>query len=277
MVIFRQFVTWILLLSLLGACASKMKGQMKDYREVFARGDYQKAAELLEKSDLKKDKKSVLLWHLEKGTISLNVGDLNGAIVNFQEALALIDQLFTKRLSGKAASLLINDASDVFYGASYERSYAHYYLAKAYYLRYLSSKQKLDLQGARASILAWDTYFTELRRNSTYKTVYQTDLMLKVFGGQVHEVSDIRSDKQISLQLYKDALKILGTLGGVYSLFNEKHAEFVKGYVSALKEEKAPPSKLYVATSARQDLEDFLHYKILSLTKEIRPGDYNVQ
>lgn len=247
---------------------------MKEYRDIFAIGDYKKAAELLEKSELKKDQKSALLWQLEKGTVALNLGDLDAAITHFQEALALIDLLYTKKLSAKAASLFINDASDVFYGANYERSYAHYFLSKSYYLRYLKSGQKLDLQGARAAILAWDTYFTELQRSSTHKTVYQTDLMLKVFGAEVHEVSEIRSDKQISLQLYKDALRILKTLGGVYSLFNLKSAEYVKEYVAAVKDGKNAPAKLYQTTPAHDDLEHFLHYKILALTKEIRGSDY---
>lgn len=266
-----------MILFILGACASRMKDQMKDYRDVFALGDYKKADLLLDKSDLKGNQKSLLLWHLEKGTVALNLGNLDAAIAHFQESLALIDLLYTKRLTAKAASLLINDASDVFYGASYERSYAHYYLAKAYYFRYMQSKNKLDLQGARAAILAWDSYFTQLQRSATYKTLYHTDLMLKVFGGEVHEVSQIRHDKQIALQLYKDALTILERQGGIFSVFNVKHAEYVKEWVEAIKKEKAPSAKYYEKTPAYSDLQDFLHYKILALTKEIRGTDYAAQ
>ena len=131
----RIFLVSILLV--LGACASKMKDQMRAYREAYASGDYAAAAELLNKSVLKKDKKSVLLWHLEQGTLLLSQGNESGSIKDFITAVELIDQLYTKKLSAKAATLLINDASDVFYGASYERSYAHYFLSKAYYARYL--------------------------------------------------------------------------------------------------------------------------------------------
>ncbi len=267
----RIFLVSILLV--LGACASKMKDQMRAYREAYASGDYAAAAELLNKSVLKKDKKSILLWHLEQGTLLLSQGNESGSIKEFITAVELIDQLYTKKLSVKAATLLINDASDVFYGASYERSYAHYFLSKAYYARYLKTKEKLDLQGARGTILAWDSYFQELQRSADIKTIYQTDLMLKVFGGQIHEVSDIRNDKQISPQLYKDALNILESMGGAFSVFNSKSLEYIKEYEGALSEGKKPAAKAYEKTTAFSQFRDFLHYKILSLTQEIRGNE----
>jgi tetratricopeptide (TPR) repeat protein len=271
----RYFLLAFILL--LGACASRMKDQMKAYREAFFLGDFETAQKVLDKSVLKDDKKSALLWHLEKGTLAFRRGQLDESVNHFQRSLALIDELYTKRLSAKAASLLINDTSDVFYGASYERSYAHYFLAKALYSRFQKTGNKLDLQGARGTILAWDTYFTDLQRSSTYKTLYHTDLMLKVFGGEVHEVSDIKGDTQIALQLYKDALQILDKEGGLYSLFNTKSAEYVKDAESRLKEGKAPTDKFYEKTLAYQDLKDFLHYKILIVTKKIRGSDFSSQ
>lgn len=246
---------------------------MADYRSAFAAQDFEKAQKILDESDLKKDQKSQLLWNMEKGTTALARQDEDTAIRHFEVALDLIDKLYTKKLSAKAASLFINDPSDYFYGASYERSYAHYFLAKSLYSRYLKKGQKLDLQGARGTILAWDTYFTDLQRSAAPKTLYQTDLMLKVFGGEIHEVSEIRNDKQIALQLYKDALQILNTQGGIFSLFNKKNTDYIKSFE---KEGKAN-AKLYEATSSRNDLVDFLNYKVLTLTKEIRGSDFDAQ
>lgn len=273
----NRFLLIFICLFGLGACASKLKEQMQDYRSSFEAGEFQKASEILRKSLLKKEKKSALLWQLESGTSALTTGDLDAAISHFQASLDLIDRLFTTKLSAKAASLLINDASDEFYGASYERSYAHYYLARAYYARFQKTKNPLDLQGSRATILAWDTYFSELQRSATIKTLYHTDLMLKIFGAEIHEVSGIRNDKQIALQLYKDALRILDAEGGIFSLFNSKSVDYIKEYVEAVKKQQAPPSKLYVRTEAYSDLKDFVHFKILSLTQDLRPTDYAVQ
>jgi hypothetical protein len=252
-----------------------MRGdKMKAYREAFANNDFKKADALLNESPLKHDKKSELLWQLEKGSVDAANENYDGSIPHFQAAIDLIDALYTKKLSSKAASFLINDASDVFYGASYERSFAYYYLAKSYYGRFLKSGSKLDLQGARAAILGWDTYFTELQRSATYKTLYHTDLMLKIFGGEVHEVSDIKNDKQIALQLYKDALKILELEGGIFSLFNTTSTDYIKLYETNLNSEKGPPTKFYSKTEAYSDLREFLQYKILLLTKEVRGFDF---
>ena len=261
-------------LLLLGACASSMKDQMKAYREAYAANNLEKAAELLKESDLKKDEKSKLLWLLENGTLSLSLGDESKAISYFQNAVEMIDQLYTKKISAKLASFLVNDASDVFYGASYERSYAHYFLARSYYARYQKSKDKLDLQGARGTILAWDSYFSELSRSAAPKTVYRTDFMLKVFGAQIHEVSEIRNDKQIALQLYKDALDILETMGGAFAVYNSKSSDYLKEVEEALTEGKKISSKAYTSTSAREDFQQFLTYKILALTKEIRNSEF---
>lgn len=259
---------------MLGACASGVKDQMKAYREAYAANNLDKAAEILNESDLKKDEKSKLLWLLENGTLSLSQGDETKAISHFQNAVELIDQLYTKKISAKAASFLINDASDVFYGASYERSYAHYFLSRAYYARYLKTKEKLDLQGARGTILAWDSYFAELGRSAAPKTVYRTDFMLKVFGGEIHEVSEIRNDKQIALQLYKDALDILESMGGAFAVFNTKNVDYLKEVEQAFSEGKKVSSKAYASTPAKEDFRNFLIYKILSLTKEIRGTEF---
>ena len=97
---------------------------MKAYRDAFALGEYEKAQAVLDKSVLKDEKKSVLLWHLEKGSLALRRDQLDDSIAHFQRSLALIDELFTKRLSAKAASLLINDTSDVFYSSIFISSYS---------------------------------------------------------------------------------------------------------------------------------------------------------
>jgi hypothetical protein len=262
-----------ILVFFLGACASRMKNQLLEYRAAYAVQDYERAGQILNESALKEDKKSLLLWHLEKGTVAHAMGNEDSAINHFQISLDLIDKLFTTKLSSKAASFLINDASDDFYGASYERSYAHYFLAKCLYSRFQKTGDKASLQGARAAILAWDSYFVELQRSATSKTLYTTDLMLKIFGGQIHEVSEIRNDLQIALQLYKDAYQILLTQGGIFSIFNKKNLDYIKHF----EKEGTASNSLYEETPALVDLKQFLHYKILSLTKEIRTNDFDHQ
>jgi hypothetical protein len=101
--------------------------------------------------------------------------------------------------------------------------------------------------------------------------------MLKVFGGEIHEASEIKGDKQIALQLYKDALQVLDREGGIYGLFNTKNAEYVKDAEERLSEGKAPTDKFYDKTPAYQDLKNLILYKILVMTKEIRGSDFKAQ
>lgn len=268
-------ISILFLVVILGACASKMTNQLAEYRDHFFGGRFEKAREVLDKSELRRAQKSQLLWHLENGTLELTRQNETLAIQEFQSALELIDQLYTKKISAKITTFLVNDASDVFYGASYERSFAHYFLARSYYARYLKTLSPQDLQGARAAILAWDTYFAELQRSASIKTIYQTDLLLKIFGAQIHEVSEIRNDLQISLQLYKDGLKILETMGGAFSVFNKNSVAFIKAYEESLSNDSKVPVEFYEPTAAHYDLKNFLHYKILSLTKSLRAGEFD--
>ena len=74
-------------LLILGACASKMRNQMAEYRTSYAAGDFKAAHKILEKSELKKAKNSHLLWSLEKGSTALALNDLDTAISSFNSAL----------------------------------------------------------------------------------------------------------------------------------------------------------------------------------------------
>ena len=259
---------------MLVGCATSMKDIINDYRGAYLAGEYGKASKLLKKTKIHESRRDILLWHMEKGTLSLGEGKEDEAITHFQTALDIIDNLYTTKVSNVLTSLILNDRYADFQGANYERSYVHYFLAKSYYSRYLKNGTKLDLQGARATILAWDTYFTNYQRSTSTRSLYSSDLMLKVFGGEVHEASQIRSDRQIALQLYKDALEILNTQGGIFSVFNQKNDEYIKDFE---KNKKRPHPDLFVKTEAFEDLQDFLHYKILALTKSVRGGDFNNQ
>jgi hypothetical protein len=48
-----RFLLSCSILVILGACASRMKDQMKEYREAFKSADFEKASGILEKSVLK--------------------------------------------------------------------------------------------------------------------------------------------------------------------------------------------------------------------------------
>ena len=160
----KYFLTSFALLILV-ACASGLKEQMLDYRKSLESNDFPKAQSILEKSDLKKDPKSALLWHWENGSINLIQKKFDEAIKHFQASIDLIEEFYTTRISTVIVSAVLDDSRDNFTGAGYERSLSYYYLARSYYEKYLTTGDRKDLFGARAAILAWDSYFQQVARS----------------------------------------------------------------------------------------------------------------
>lgn len=248
---------------------------MKDYRKSLELNQFDKAQSILAKSKLKENEKSKLLWFLENGSVSLLQKNYDEAISNFQAAIDLIDDLYTTKVSSKVASFVINDAQDVYYGSPHERSLVYYYLARAYYEKYLAKQDRKDLFSARAAILAWDSYFQTLNR-ADIKTIYRSDLLMKVFGAQIHEQIQTAQDSQIALQLYKDALNLSERLGGIYSYFNEKADKFIKASEEKLMKDSEISKKYFSSTAGYKDFVEFLHFKILSLTYQVRRYDFDI-
>lgn len=68
------------------------------------------------------------------------------------------------------------------------------------------------------------TYKKELAGKSGYKD----DLISKVWGAFIHEQFDNFENRQIALQLYKDAKTVLLKNYSVYPTFNKKNKAFEK-------------------------------------------------
>lgn len=276
---------------MLVGCSTLERDQLKKYREVFATGDYEKANTLLDKSVLKKNSRDKLLWYMEKGTTAFALGNYGEAIELFNAAEDLVDVLYTKKVGQKIAIYIVNDNAEDFYGAAFERSWLYYYLARSYYQVYqqkfidIADKDKRirrdlsdeearkNLFSARAQMLAWDTFFQELQRSTDGKTFYQHDLVAKVFAAQIHEVTTIRADLQISLQLYKDALNLFNKWGKTFTVFNQKSQEYSAKVKDALAEGKTPANLPVEELPQTNITEVFLKTKILELTQSLRPTD----
>jgi hypothetical protein len=133
-------------------------------------------------------------------------------------------------------------------GETYEISLMYFYLSSAYFNIYqqgfvfdanpdpkakekwvrreLTDQQRRTyLFAARASVLAWDTFFQTLQR-SNRKTLYQSDLLVKLMGALIHEAIG-GTDLQIALQLYQDALVVFYSIGPIYPSFNKKFLDYI--------------------------------------------------
>jgi hypothetical protein len=299
-----KLIPLLFICSLLAGCAIKSRKEQSDIRTLYAIKEYGEALKFLEKSSIKKEKQNELLYLMEKGRILYTQQKYYQASQVFLKANDLVDKLYTKKVREKILSAVGNDNSETYYGSPFERSMLYYYQAQSYYKLYqighyfqnkkvtvkkdgksvqetkkvkveLSASQKSKyLNKARASIVAWNTFFQDLQRSNS-ETLYRNDLMGKLFAANIHETIGFR-DRQITLQLYKDARKFLMTQGHTYKHFDSNFKELTRDLQDKLGKKKLSlDSKKFKTTNYYQDMLDFLNYKILTMTWKIRRGQYS--
>lgn len=291
-----RIIKLLVILVLVSACASGGKKERLALREFVQQKKYAEAHKVIDSSKFYKDEDSQLLTLVEKGMLHHLEGNYYQAIQFLEKAKALSQDLYTKSFSGKAKSVVFNDNYDKYYGEVYERSMIHFYLSLSHFL--LSQKGEVEsmtdgkdvkpakaltqneinneISKARSEILAWDSFLEGIRSERRGRSVFKYDLMAKVFGGFVHEATGSLADRQIALQLYKDAKMIMFRNYNSYKTFNSKAIKFKKDYSKLPNMKPSKVEKEYVdKTLYNKHLKDLLDYKILSLTKIVRRNDYN--
>lgn len=267
--------TFVLLTCLFGllACSSGGRQDREDFKRLVLSEQWDQALAFLDQSPFYQEPSSKLLYLLEKGSLLHRKGDFFLSSEVFQEARQLSQELYTRSLSSAAKTLVANDNYDLYYGAPYERSMIHYFQALNFYFLYLKEKDVQRLYSARAEAVAWDALLQTYRRDRS-GAVYKEDLLARLIGGVVHELLGSRDEKQIALQLYKDALDALLKYYAAYEVFNKKSESFVANYLklSELSIDKVRENYLE-PTTEYQKLENFLKMKIVDLTHELFPRD----
>jgi hypothetical protein len=214
----------------LEGCATGHRSTSQQLRELVEKNRYAEAINYLNQGPLAADEKSALLYHLELGMLYHLRGDYSQSSKAFTRARDLVDELFTTRISGKFTSSVANDNADFYYGEMYEASLVHFYLALNAYLEAQREPEEEPrtalLRKARAEVVAWDSFLTELRRSRYGKAIFKDDLLAKTFGAVVHEAQGNRTDDQIALQLYRDAKELLFQNYNALPTFNHAFQEF---------------------------------------------------
>jgi hypothetical protein len=271
-----QKTSLLLLLFLCASCAIKSRQDQDKIRAYYKQKQFQEALTFLDTSDLKKKKENTLLYLMEKGKLLYKLKKFERSSAIFLKANELVDKLYTKSIRETIASGLLSDNSKSYYGSVFERSMLYYYQAMSYLKLSESSsvyaEKRKYLFKSRASLLAWDSFFQEINRKSGLKTLYRGSLIGKTLAGLVHERIGGSTERSIALQLYKDAAKILKTQGLTYRSFNLRNTS----YITSIKDKKKKKeiSKEVNKTSRYKDLKDYIDFKILSLTRQIRNYDF---
>ena len=237
-------VRGFLLLPLIFAysCSSWLAQSPSKIKRAFQKGDYAQALALLEADKAYAEEKNRLLYHLEKGAILLRQKDHTPSSLSFKRAKDVLEELYTTRLSKKALALVSNDNADIYHGENYEISLLHLYSAANFYALYQNDGGRENLFRARAEMVAWNSFLERLQPTEAFRN----DMAAKLFGAVVHEEVGTSAERQIALQLYKDA----------YSLLKEKYG----GYPS-----------FQSSPELADGLARYIRRHILRLTKALRP------
>lgn len=151
----------------------------------------------------------------------------------------------------------------------YERSLIHFYLSLNSILAYQKTKKRDDLFRARAEVLAWDSFLASVKEDRLGKSVYKNDLLLKLYGAKIHEIINTREDKQIALQLYKDASDVLLENYNTYPSFNLQYKDFKRDFDALSKMPMDEVKKKYISqTDLQKNLQEYISTNIEKLSKK---------
>ncbi|MBF0359986.1 MAG: hypothetical protein HQK49_03205 [Oligoflexia bacterium] len=275
---------------LVAGCSTVKVEKQKELRELFVEDKYDQAFQTVAELIPGSEERSKLLYFLERGMILHSQGKYFSSNAHLEIANEISQQLFTKSISKAALSGVANDTYDNYYGAFYERSLIHFYLALNNFLIYqsgeieehipvvnpvgekanksipkkiLNANEKREyLSRARAQILAWDSLLSSWKEARQGKSVFKNDMLAKVFGAFIHESFQTPTDQQIATQLFKDAKDLLLKNYNAYATFNRKSVKFKKDFEEfANMDLEKVKSEYILATDFQNELQSFLDNK----------------
>jgi hypothetical protein len=263
------------ILLILSSCASNHHETSEKMRGYVSANKYQKALELLKKSDLAKDENSRLLYLLEVGLLEHYQAHYNESIEALSSAQDLIEVFYTARVSNKLKTVITNDSADVYAGEKYEASLIYFYLTLNYYMKAQSEvdpvQKRLSLEKARAQVLAWDSFLTEIKNERLGQALFKEDLLAKTFGALVHESQGNSQDDQIALQLYKDASDVFFKNYNLFPTFNDSYKSFRDNFAIFPQMDLNQVAGQYVLeTPHNQAFKNFLNMKLITLTNKLK-------
>jgi hypothetical protein len=252
---------------------------------------YKNAIKIAREDEFYPDERSELLRKLERGTVFYLSGNYYQALQNFAEARRKSDELFTKSLGGKLKSLG-SENLDKYYGERYERSLIRFYESLVNYKLYRTgfyeahtlmeggknlgipkkeltdTEKRRHLMNARSVLVEWDSLMNSYKAELAGKSTYKVDLLAKLWAGFIHEQFDTAEDRQIALQLYRDAKGVLLKYYNVYPPFNRKYKSFDDNFSKlAIMPLAEVRSKFIDSTSVAKDVEIFIDSKIEKLSE----------
>lgn len=265
---------------LLLGCATHSTKEQQQIKDHLEQKNFTAALEVLEKSNIKKDASSEVLYLMEKGSILFHQQNYLEAASLWQQALEKIAASYIK-ISQVATSSVLSDKLKDYLPKDYEISYLYYFQALAFYFEYLKTQDRKHLLQARASVVAWDSYLQNLKIEKEFKSLYFDDYYARFFAGLIHETLNEKNDLEIAFQLYKDAYQLFLLQAPTYVSFGQDPSSYGTELLKKLQSKEQWREQLLELSRKNQKLEiesfqktrKFLASKILHLAKNIRKSE----
>lgn len=251
----KKFVSFFLIL-LLAACGHTGRDHAKMI-EAVRNGDFESAQKITADEDFYTNEPSLLVRHVELGTLHYLKGEYYQALQNFDKAHELSQKLYTTSVSKSVAAQIVGDGVAPYAGERYELSLLRFYQSLTHYRLYdqgfyesytvklekaekkkaadgteelvtekvierkdlTESQKRLHFNAARAAILDWNSLLTSYLNESGDKKIFKQDMLAKTYGAEIHDIYGSNGDKQIARQLYKDAQKLLNSVYADYDAY----------------------------------------------------------
>ncbi len=171
----------------LSACASYVE-ETRAIRNSYAFGEYEEALAKLEKSAVKSEKNSVLLYHLEKASILDRLARYDGSRKELFSADQIAADLYTTSISNTAKTFLLSERSSDYAGEDFEKVAIHILLA-------LSFLEENNLKSALVEARKINTVLKEITKDyDPQNNSYQEDAFARVLAAIIYESMDQLDD-----------------------------------------------------------------------------------
>lgn len=197
---FIEYLVPVILLSLVG-CASTGKVQIEIENQMRL-GQYEAALLLVENErEGTFGGKERLLYFLERGMLQHSMGQYVESNAAFEEAKAIIQELYTKSLTGEGLSLMTNDYALDYSGENFERTLIHLFSAMNYQLLGENDSALVEVRQV-------GEYLKKLQVDTEKENVYQEDAFARYLSALLYEdqgeLNDSFVDYKIAIDAYGD-------------------------------------------------------------------------
>ena len=250
----RRILFSIFIIVFLQSCLTYYEKNLVFHQE-FARRDYVKADNILDRNKFLQKKRNQLLYFLDKGIVTQLMGEFEKSNEYFEQAYIYVED-FERNYGQEAVALLTNDMMRQYGGEDFEKIFIHYYKA----INYIKLN---ELDEAMVECRRMNIRLTEISDKYKSEKKYKRDAFAHTLMGLLYEASgdennafiayrnayeiyttDYKSffNSTVPLQLKKDLVRLAGLNG-----FTEEQEEYEKLFqLKYDRHEKRPKNELVV-------------------------------